>query len=88
MRRRRKEKLTRKQRRIKNRVKLRTLFLVAITLIFNTYAWFLYVHTVSGNLRAHVDAWHVEFQVDNQVVEREFNFDIHEYPFEFGLPKF
>ena len=81
MRRRRKEKLTRKQRRIKNRVKLRTLFLVAITLIFNTYAWFLYVHTVSGNLRAHVDAWHVEFQVDNQVVEREFNFDIaHAYP--------
>ena len=80
-RRRRKEKLKRKERRIKNKVKLKTLFLVAITLIFNTYAWFLYLHTVSANLSAHVEAWQVSFEVDGQTVEREFVFDIaHAYP--------
>ena len=81
MRRRRKEKLSRKQRRIKNRVTFRTLFLLSITLIFNTYAWFLYVNTVSSNLTAHVDAWQVQFQVDQQVVETQFTFNVpHAYP--------
>lgn len=74
-------KLTRKQRRIKNRVTLRTLFLLSITLIFNTYAWFLYATTVSTNLTAHVDAWKVEFEVNDAMVEREINFPIdHAYP--------
>lgn len=81
MRRRRKEKLTRKQRRIKNRVTIRTLFLLSITLIFNTYAWFLYVTTVSSSITAHVEAWHVQFKVDDEVVEREFPILIqHAYP--------
>lgn len=77
----RKHKLSRKQRRIKHRVTLRTLFLLSITLIFNTYAWFLYATTVSTNLTAHVDAWKVEFEVNENQVEREINFPInHAYP--------
>lgn len=79
--RKRKRKLTRKQRRIKSRVTLRTLFLLSITLIFNTYAWFLYVNTVSANLTAHVDAWQVTFKVDDETIQREINFEIeHAYP--------
>ena len=81
MRKRHKEKLTRKQRRIKNRVTIRTLFLLAITLIFNTYAWFLYVTTVSSSITAHVDSWHVQFKVDDEIVEHEFPINIdHAYP--------
>ncbi len=73
--------LNRKERRRKHRVTLRTLFLLSVTLIFNTYAWFLYATTVSTNLTAHVDAWRVEFEVDQAMVEREFNFVIaHAYP--------
>lgn len=73
--------LSRKERRKKHRVTLRTLFLLSITLIFNTYAWFLYATTVSTNLTAHVDAWKVQFEVDQSLVEREFNFVInHAYP--------
>ena len=80
-RRHRKEKLKRKERRIKNRVTLRTLFLLAITLIFNTYAWFLYLNTVSADITAHVDAWHVIFEVDHEEVNRSFEFQIsHAYP--------
>ena len=81
MRRKRKEKMTRKQRRIRNRITFRTLFLLSITLIFNTYAWFLYANVVSANLVAQVDAWHVEFQVESQQVDREFIFNVdHAYP--------
>ena len=79
--RRRKEKLTRKQKRIRNRITLRTLFLTAITLIFNTYAWFLYFNTVSVNLTARVDAWHVNFEVENEPVDRDIYFQVaHAYP--------
>ncbi len=81
MRKRHRKKLTRKQRRIKNRVTIKTLFLLSITLIFNTYAWFLYVTTVSSNITAHVEAWHVQFKVDDEIVEREFPIRIeHAYP--------
>ena len=81
MKRRRKGKLNRKQRRIKNRITIRTLFLLSITLIFNTYAWFLYVTTVSSSITAHVEAWHVQFKVDDEIVEREFPIVIeHAYP--------
>ncbi len=84
MRKRHKEKLTRKQRRIKHRVTLRTLFLLSITLIFNTYAWFMYATTVTTNLSANVEAWRVEFEVNNQSIERVFTININDaYP---GMP--
>lgn len=76
-----KKKLTRAERRLKKRITFRTLFLLAITCIFNTYAWFLYVNTVSANLTAHVEAWHVQFEVDDEIVERQFSVAIeHAYP--------
>lgn len=81
MRKRHSQKLTRKQKRIKNRVKIRTLFLLVLTLMFNTYAWFLYVSTVSSSLTAHVEAWHVKFKVDNELVNRDIPIVIeHAYP--------
>lgn len=81
MRKRHSQKLTRKQKRIKHRVKIRTLFLLVLTLMFNTYAWFLYVSTVSSSLTAHVEAWHVKFKVDNELVNRDIPIVIeHAYP--------
>ena len=78
---RKKHKLSRKQRRLKHKVTFRTLLLLSVTLIFNTYAWFVYATTVSTNLTAHVDAWKIEFEVDNNLVQREINFIInHAYP--------
>lgn len=71
----------REERRKRRRLKLRTLFMLSLTLIFNTYAWFLYITTVSTNMTVHVDAWSVNFQVDNQVIEKEFLFEVeHAYP--------
>ncbi len=82
MRRRRRERLRRRrERKIKGKVTFRTLFLIAITLIFNTYAWFLYANTVTATLSAHVDSWHVTFEVEGEPVEHSFTFDVeHAYP--------
>lgn len=80
----RRQKLDRKQRRIRNRVTLRTIFLLSVTLIFNTYAWFAYATTVSTSMSAHVEAWKVEFEFDSHMIDRVFNYNVdHAYP---GMP--
>ena len=50
--------------------------MISLTLIFNAYAWFLYITTVSTNMTVHVEAWSVNFSVDNEAVERELLFDV------------
>lgn len=71
----------REERRRLRRLKIRTIFMLSFTLIFNAYAWFLYITTVSTNMTVHVEAWSVNFSVDNEAVERELLFDVeHAYP--------
>lgn len=71
----------REERRRLRRLKIRTLFMLSFTLIFNAYAWFLYITTVSTNMTVHVEAWSVNFSVDNEAIERELLFDVEEaYP--------
>lgn len=71
----------REERRKRRRLKFKTLFMLSLTLIFNTYAWFLYVTTVSTNMTVHVDAWAVNFEVDGTAVEKEFVLPVdHAYP--------
>ena len=71
----------REERRKIRRLKIRTLCMLSFTLIFNTYAWFLYVTTVSTNMTVYVDAWSVNFEVGDQVIEKELLFEIEQtYP--------
>ena len=48
------------------KIKLRTLLLLIVTLLFSSYAWFIFISEVSVGLEAHVVAWHVTFEVDEQ----------------------
>jgi hypothetical protein len=66
----------REERRRLRKLKTRTLFMLSLTLIFNAYAWFLYVSTVSTNMTVHVDSWSINFEADNQKIERELLFEI------------
>lgn len=71
----------REDRRKIRRLRLRTLFMLSITLMFNTYAWFSFVSTVSTDMQVHVDAWSVNFEVDDEIIEKELLFEIdHAYP--------
>lgn len=66
----------RKERRKLRKLKLRTLLMLSITLIFNAYAWFLYVTQVTTNLQAHVESWNVSFEFDKEIVDKELEFNI------------
>ncbi len=58
--------------RLKKGITVRTVLLLLITLIVNTYAWFIYISTVSASLSMHIKNWDIEFS-DN-VIDESFNF--------------
>lgn len=66
----------------KKEIKIRTLLLLIITLIMNTYAWFIYIATVSVGLNVHIKSW--DFELQNGAQTEDFVFEIEEiYP---GVP--
>lgn len=46
---------------LKKGLRIRTVLLLLVTLIVNTYAWFIYVSTVSASLAMHIKNWDVVF---------------------------
>lgn len=51
------------KRKWKRKVRIRTLFFLAITIASNSFAWFIYSTSVSNNITAKVKSWHVNFEV-------------------------
>lgn len=47
---------------VKKYIKLRTLIILVVLLVFNSYAWFIFATKVSGGLSAHVTSWDITFQ--------------------------
>lgn len=47
-------------------VKLRTLIILVVMLLFNTYAWFIFATKASLDLQVHVTSWNIKFKVDEQ----------------------
>lgn len=66
---------------VKKRIKLRHIFLIAILLTANSFAWFIYVNKVEGGMDAKIRAWDVDFIVDGGAATRYVVFDVDEiYP--------
>lgn len=42
---------------------LKTLIILVVLLVFNSYAWFVFATKVSGGLTAHVTSWNITFQI-------------------------
>lgn len=61
---------------LKQVVKPRRIILIAILLIGNTYAWFIYSNEVSGGVEAHVRAWNVFFEAGDTTIVDTYNVDI------------
>lgn len=65
---RKRKKITSKK--IKESLKIRTVILLLLTLIVNTYAWFIYISTVSTQINVHVKSWKIDFtDIDSDYVE-------------------
>ena len=67
---------TTKRRQILKKVRLKTLFLLAITLASNSFAWFIYTTKVSSNISAKVREWNVTFEANGQAVEKTIEINI------------
>ena len=62
---------------IKSRVRIRTIFLLILTLACNTFAWFVYNTKVDNSITTSVKAWRIAFEnSDSDAIQYlEFNID-------------
>ena len=60
-----------KIKKIFKKIRLKTLFLLAITLASNSFAWFIYTTEVSSNITTKVREWKVTFDAQGQNIEKE-----------------
>lgn len=64
---------------LKSDLKIKTVIILVMTLLVNTYAWFIYVDTVSTKLQMHIKGWN--FNMTNVDPDNEFLFQVEEvYP--------
>ena len=64
---------------LKSDLKIKTVMILVMTLLVNTYAWFIYVDTVSTKLQMHIKGWN--FNMTNVDPDNEFLFQVEEvYP--------
>ena len=61
---------------ILKRVKLKTLIILIVLLMFNSYAWFVYTTKVSGKLMASIDAWDVTFKAGEETAISNIEFNV------------
>ena len=54
--------------RILKKIKISHLVILALLLIGNTYAWFIYIDTVSNSIDVHIKAWNIDLQDDQGTV--------------------
>lgn len=74
-----KKKRKRYSSKLKTGLKIRTVILLLLTLLVNTYAWFIYISTVSMGISMHVKNWSFELSSGDQT--ENFIFEVGEiYP--------
>jgi len=54
--------------RVLKKIKISHLVILALLLIGNTYAWFIYIDTVSNSVDVHIKAWNIDLQDDQGTV--------------------
>lgn len=51
---------------LKRYIKIKTLIIIVVLLVFNSYAWFIFATKVSTGMSAHVTSWDVTFLVGDE----------------------
>ncbi len=54
--------------RVLKKIKISHLIILALLLVGNTYAWFIYIDTVSNSVDVHIKAWNIDLQDDQGTV--------------------
>lgn len=58
------------------KVKLKTLLLLIVLLMFNSYAWFIYATRVSGSITASIASWNISFQAGEEETTTNIDFKV------------
>lgn len=58
------------------KVKLKTLLLLIVLLMFNSYAWFIYATRVSGSITANIASWNISFQAGEEETTTNIEFKV------------
>ena len=61
---------------LKKRLRRRTLFFLILTLMANTFAWFIYSNKVSNNITTGVKSWKINFKQDGVDIVNNVEFKI------------
>lgn len=68
------------------KVKLKTILLLIVLLMFNSYAWFIYATRVSGSITANIASWNISFQAGEEETTTNIDFKVDRiYP---GMEKY
>ncbi len=71
---------------LKKKLRRRTLFFLILTLMANTFAWFIYSNKVSNNITTGVKSWKINFKQDGVDIVNNVEFKIDSiYP---GMPDY
>lgn len=71
---------------LKKRLRRRTIFFLILTLMANTFAWFIYSNKVSNNITTGVKSWKINFKQDGVDIVNNVEFKIDSiYP---GMPDY
>lgn len=66
-----------KRKKILKKIRFKTLFLLALTLASNSFAWFIYSTRINNNITAEVKSWRVNFEVgQGESAEDYIEFDV------------
>src|SRR5574344_491029 len=57
-------------------VTLKTLIILVVLCVFNSYAWFIFATRASMNLTVHVSSWNINFKVGDEVVSTNMIIDV------------
>ena len=60
-----------KKKKLFKKVRLKTIFLLALTLASNSFAWFIYSTEVSSSISTRVREWKVTFDADGENIEKD-----------------
>lgn len=61
---------------LKRKIRRRTLFFLALALISNAFAWFIYSNKVSNSITASVKSWRITFAQDGTDLENNVTFNV------------
>ncbi len=57
-------------------ISLKTLIILLVFLIFNGYAWFIYITKVSTSITVHVNSWDIEFAANGQTTTTDLTLNV------------